>query len=463
MNVVRLEGSPASVTSTQRTKRRQRTRKNDHHEHSIADIGNYASVSFALKTISRLTASRLSVETIDSKQAYGRIPSKNIASPINVPDRLRSHMDGYALAASDLNGASARFPKILSLGGDMELTDSRQTRLSRGQTLGIATGGPLPIGADTVVPIEDAERTGNKVRFFREVMKGEFCFPIGVDVRRGSAVIRARAPLRAQDIGMLALLGIRKIRVFAKPRIAIIATGGELVEAFESDDLLKVRESHSPILENLIREIGGVVVSREIVRDDTGLVADALRLALRNSEIVLTLGGTSLGEGDLVERAVRRVSNRCRIIHGIRMDRGRVTGIAVIGGTPVVMLPGPVQGAMNAFFLLALPFFESRLGGASLGQSVTASLSKRWRARERFVDFTKVLYVRLERNRRGLLARPLVGETESMSVLTESNGFVVVPERVRELQSGDEVSVRLLPGFSYVGGHFPADHSAMLP
>lgn len=445
-----------SLTSTQRIQRRHRTRRDDHHRHSIIDIENYAPVSLALKTISRLTRSGLQVETINSKAAYGRLPSKSVISPINVPDRLRSHMDGYALAARDLKGTSDRSPTILSFAGNMELMDHRQPRLSRGQTLGISTGGSLPFGADTVVPVEDAERIGDRVRFLREVRKGEFCFSIGSDIKRGRVVIRAHTPVRAQDVGMLALLGMRRIHVFAKPRVAIIATGGELVEAFGSADPGKVRESHSPILENLVRENGGIVTSRQIVTDDIGLVADALRRALRHSDIVLTLGGTSLGQGDLVEQGLRRVSKRSRIVHGIRMDRGRVAGIAAVDGTPVVMLPGPVQGAMNAFFLLALPLVLRMSGATGQGQFVIAGLSKSWRARERFEDFTKVLYVRLKRNGHGLLAQPLVAETESMSVLTESNGFVVVPEQVRELQRGSEVSVRLLSGFSYVGGYFPA-------
>lgn len=448
----------ASVTSAQR-QRQHRARGEHHHGYSIIDIGNYTSVGLAVNTIARQTTSRLSVETVDSKHAYGRISSKDILSPINVPDKLRSHMDGYAVAASDLKGATVGFPKILSFAGDMELTENRQRRLSHRQTLGIVTGGPLPIGSDTVVPVEDTERNGDEIRFFREVRTGEFCFPIGLDVKRGSVVIRKGVPLRAQDVGMLALLGMRKIQVVARPRVAIIATGGELVEAFGPVDPGKVRESHSPILENVITEVGGIVASREIVKDDLRLVADSLRHAFRNSDIVLTLGGTSLGEGDLVERALQQVSKSYRIIHGIRMDRGRVAGISSVDRKPIVMLPGPIQGAMNAFFLLALPLMLRMSGGTSLGQFVTARLSRNWSARERFKDFTKVLYVRLERNTGGFLARPLVGETESMSVLTESDGFVAVPEQVRELQAGDEVSVRLLPGFSYVGGHFPASHS----
>src|SRR2546425_8603192 len=442
------------LTSRTRDKTKQRERD----EKLVTRFTNYTSVSFALETISRLTKSKLSVETVKTKNSYGRTVSNNIVSPINVPDRQRSHMDGYAVAASSLTGASSRSPRVLPLVGGLGFAHHRRRRLSRGQTMGIVTGGELPVGADAVVPVEDARRAGGKIYFLKEVQKGEFCFPVGVDVKKGALVVHAGDAFRAQDIGMLALLGIRELKMFARPRVAIIATGNELVDSFDVSDPWKVRESHSPIFENLIGEIGGVTSSKEIVRDDLDLMRDAVGRALANSDIVLTLGGTSLGEADLVEQTLCRVSRKSRIIHGIKMDRGRVAGVAAVRGKPIVMLPGPVQGAMNAFLLLALPLILRMTSGAdsSAGAFVRARLSTGWKARKKFQDFTKVLYVRLQRKGEGLVARPIVGDTESISVLTDSNGFVVVAERIRELRRGEEVSVRLLPGFSYVGGQFLA-------
>jgi molybdenum cofactor synthesis domain-containing protein len=438
------------------TRTRDNTKRREFDEKLVSGFTHYASVKFTLETISRLTESKLSVERVKTKNSYGRIVSKNILSPINVPDKQRSHMDGYAVAASSLTGASPQSPRVLPLVGGLGIADHRRRKLSRGQTMGIVTGGELPVGADAVVPVEDARRARSKIYFLKEVEKGEFCFPIGVDVKKGAVVIHAGAAIRAQDIGMLALLGIRQLRVFAKPRVAIIATGNELVDWFDFSDPRKVRESHSPIFENLIRELGGVMTSREIVRDDLDLMSDAVERALGSSDIVLTLGGTSLGEADLVEQTLRRISKKSRIIHGIKMDRGRVAGIAAVRGKPIVMLPGPVQGAMNAFALLALPLILRMTTRSNSDAFVKARLSTGWKARKKFPGFTKVLYVRLERKGEELLARPIVGDTESISVLTDSNGFVVVPETIRELRQGEEVSVRLLPGFSYAGGQFLA-------
>jgi len=423
---------------------------------SVKGFTDYTSVGFAVETVLRLTKFKLPIESIKTKNGFGRVVPEDIRSPINVPDKQRSHMDGYAVAASSLIGASSRSPKILSFTGNTDLAHIRKLRISKEQTIGIVTGGELPVGADAVVPLEDTERSGTKVYFFKEVRKGEFCFPVGIDVQKGAVVIPAGATIRAQDIGMLALLGIRKLRAYSKPRVAIIATGDELVDPFVKNDRRKVRESHSPIFENLIRELGGVTVLREIVPDDLNLMRKTVEVALRTSDIVLTLGGTSLGEADLVERTLRKISKKSRIIHGIKMDRGRVAGVSAVRGKPIVMLPGPVQGAMNAFLLLALPLILRMRNGKESNALVAARLSTSWKARRKFPDFTKVLYVRLGWKGESLEAHPFVGDTESISVLTNSNGFVIVPENIRELRAGAEVSVRLLPGFSYAGAQFLA-------
>jgi molybdopterin biosynthesis enzyme len=192
-----------------------------------------------------------------------------------------------------------------------------------------------------------------------------------------------------------------------------------------------------------------------IVTDEVDRIATRVEHALEVSDLLLTLGGTSLGEKDLVEQALRRVSRSSRIIHGIMMDRGRVAGIAEVRGKPLVMLPGPVQAATNAFLLLGIPLIY-RLAGRneSALPVLTARLREGWTARRKFANFTKVLYVRLARKGGEFVAQPLVRETESMTILTDSDGFVVVPEQTVELRAGARVSVRLLPGFSYVAGRF---------
>ncbi|MDA4124489.1 MAG: molybdopterin molybdotransferase MoeA [Thaumarchaeota archaeon] len=416
---------------------------------------DYVPLGRALETVERLSRDRSRREEIGVKDAYGRVAADDVSSPSDVPDRTRSHMDGYAALASDLRGASPRTPKALSLKPTRGTGHRRAIRVSSGQTASVVTGGLLPLGADTVVPVEEVKMVGSRVIFTAKSRRGNHCFEAGSDVRKGDILVRRGRTIRAQEIGLLALLGVKTIAVWARPRVALIATGSELVSAFGPDDPSRVRESHTPIFENLIRENGGEPVVFGIVPDDVGRIASALELALRNSDLVLTLGGTSVGERDLVEKALRRVAKGEEMIHGIGMDRGRVAGLAEARGKPVVMLPGPVQGAMNAFVLLALPLI-SRLAGSRRARepSVVARLETGWKARKRFQHFTKVMYVSLRRRGKVFVAKPMVRDTESMSILVESNGFVLVPERTVSLRAGADVEVRLLPGFSYLKGGF---------
>ncbi len=416
-------------------------------------IENYVTLGQVQDFIKELTGGQATKETVDVRDAYGRVAAVSVASPTNVPDRPRSHMDGYALLASDLRGATSRSPRFLRLKG-RKGPSGRVGRIRSGETLWVATGEYLPWGADSVAPVEETRRVGQKVIFKIERRKGDHCYNVGSDIAKGYRATVAGRTIRAQDLGMLILLGVSRVEVYSKPRIALVATGSELTSSVGGNDRSKVRESHLPIFENLIRENGGEPDVIGIVPDEVRRIISAIERGLLTSQLVLTLGGTSLGERDLVEQALRRVDRRSRIIHGIRMDRGRVSGVAEVKGKPLLMLPGPVQAAMNAFVLLGIPAIWWLSGKKTLTTSVPATLERGWEARKRFEGFTKVVYVRLTKGSNGFEAYPVLKDTESMSVLTDSNGYVVVPERTTKLRAGTQVLVNLLSGFSYAMGRF---------
>ncbi len=419
----------------------------------VREVEDYAPLSQVQDFIKGLTEGRARKETVGTREAYGRVAAQDIASSLNVPDRPRSHMDGYAVMASDLVGASSRSPRVLRLSERMR-TSEQAAMIGSGETMRVATGAYLPSGANAVAPIEEARRVGWKVFFKIERRKGDYCYAAGSDIRKGYPAIVAGKTIRAQDIGMLVLLGVGSLEVYLRPRVALVATGSELTSSMGGKDPSKVRESHIPIFENLIGENGGEPVIIGIIPDDVKRIASAIERGLRTSQLVLTLGGTSLGERDLVEQALRRVDRRSRIIHGIRMDRGRVSGVAEVNGRLVLMLPGPVQAAMNAFILIGIPSIWWLSGRKAVAPGVLATLVEDWEARKRFESFTKVVYVRLVRGRQGFEAHPVLKDTESMSVLTDSNGYVVVPERTTNLRAGTQVLVKLLSGFSYARGRF---------
>jgi molybdopterin molybdotransferase len=417
----------------------------------LSEVAGYATVEDALKLVMKgMTARR--IETAHVRSAFGRVSAEDVVSSVDVPDSSRSHMDGYALRSRDLKGASEGSPRNLSLVGVKTLGDAERTRLRSGETIRVPTGGVMPLGADAVVPVEDARKRGRAVTFTREWPKGSFVFQAGTDMKKGRVVLRAGQKIRAQDVGMLIVLGVVHPRVFAKPRVAIIATGSELTDDFSEADPSKVRNSHSQIFVSLVREAGGEPVDMGVVPDSLKPLSAAIRSALAGCDLVLTLGGTSLGEADLVGRAIESMGNDVRSLHGIRMDRGRVTGVALVDGKPVVMMPGPVQGAMNGFVLFALPAMSALSGRQGVSErGLPSTLTREWRARRRFRDFVKVVYVRLRIRGGRLLATPLAGDTESMALLVAADGYIVLPERVQSLRAGTRVVVKAPAGFSSLG------------
>lgn len=405
----------------------------------------YTPVDVALQGAIQKVKVRRRTVAVSVRDSYGRILAEDVIAPSDSPSFNLSHMDGYAVFADDIRSATQQKPAVLAARGSGRLGEP-VTSLSRAEAFRVATGGRVPAGADTVVPVEDAEDDGRSVRVRVSLPPGSHIYGKGEDVGKGEAILRAGQPVRAQDVGVLVSFGFRRVKVRARPVVSVLATGSELTDS-ESPARGQVRNSHSPIFLRLIQALGCVAVDGGIARDDPRTIARAVRRVLRDSDFLLTLGGTSVGRRDYVGEAVEALRPEFST-RPVAMDRGRVTGIAVVRGKPVLMMPGPVQGAMNAFILFGKPVIDNLLGKSEGDFVMACEMEEGWTARERFVGFRKVVYVRLTQGRR-LTARPLGGETESMKVLTVADGYVIVPENVAKIDAGTAVSVHLLPGFSF--------------
>ena len=418
----------------------------------VLEPERYATVADSFKKLVSLTKVIPRVERVATPESYGRVLAEDIVPRVDLPSRPVSHMDGYAVNAVSLGEASEEKPVRLRLRGEVRLGEIRKRRLSRGEAIRVPTGGYLPSGADAVVPVERATTNGNFVFVAKYHSAGSFVYPKGADVAKGVKVLDGGRQLRPQDVGLLLSLGIDEVAVFKRPRVAIIATGNELTDSLTGVHQGRVRNSHGFVFSKLVEEMGGVAVGLGVVNDDMKKIARKVKQALGRADMVLTIGGTSLGGLDLVGDTLRKFVKPSQIVHGIRMDRGRVAGVTAIQGKPVVMLPGPIQGAMSAFILFVAPMIGA-IGGhdSMMNRPLKATLTEAWEARKRFPNFTKVVYVKLSPTETGLEARPMVGETESMTILTGANGYVIVPEERKEIPKGGTVEVHLLPGFSYLG------------
>ena len=246
-------------------------------------------------------------------------------------------------------------------------------------------------------------------------------------------------------------LHIERVPVYAKPRVAIIPTGSELSEKIGATEPGKVAETHTLLLSRLIEGAGAIPVHMPIVRDEADEIRESIRVGLKVADIVLTLAGTSVSESDLTEEAINSSGRPGVLVHGMKVTRGRVMGFGVVRGKAVVILPGPIQGAVNAFTLLGYPLIRALLGrGFESPPSVPARMSNGWEAPRKFSSFTKVVFVRTKADGETLAVEASMGETENVMFLTRNDGYLLVGESVVTLKAGDPVRVHLLPGLSYL-------------
>lgn len=410
-------------------------------------VKEYASVDDALANVRAKIRVERGSETIPTRKAYGRVSSEDVESPVDVPALAASHWDGFAVAAGDLEGATDSKPAALKVIGASKPGAPSTRKVRRGEAVRVATGAVMPAGADAVIPVEAARMEGLRLLVTSAPETGSHVYRAGEDVRKGERVLAKGAAIRAQDVGMLLALGLPRVKAWKKPRVSVLATGSELTDA-DRPKPGKVLNSHAPIILRLCEVLGCVPVDLGIAPDEPKAIAESLRRAIAGSDFVITLGGTSAGRRDLVVQVVSSLGPEL-VIHGIALDRGRVAGVAVVKGKPVLMLPGPVQGAMSAFVLLGLPIVSLLTGRTESGFDVSCRLGRDWSARKNYSHFRKVVYVKL-RPGDDPVAEPLSAETESVKILADADGYVVVPEGVTRMPRGGRVRVRLLPGFSSV-------------
>jgi molybdopterin molybdotransferase len=438
--------------------------------HSRLTTHSYTSVGSAVeKTIQRIRTTPES-EIVSIIDAYKRVLAENIISKANVPAYDTSHMDGFAVKAKEVSSASRFKPIVLKIKSQLELNDlgrsgssrynhngsSSYNKLRRGEAFEISTGGYLPKGADTIIPIEEVTIMGNEIKIDSQFPKGAFVYPAGTDVKNKQRILSKGQLLRTQDVGLLGSLGIKKVLLFKQPKVALIPTGSELSDDLDHIEPGQKLNTNSRVIAKLIEEAGGLPIDFGITSDEVNAIRKKLSSALNACDLVLTMAGTSVGKRDLVQTAINSLGRPGMIAHGIKLDRGRVAGVAVLKGKPIVALPGPIQGALNAFIVFAYPMIRLLSGRSekNFGLTFYATLTKFWHARKRFPDFLKVVYVKLSYSKNGFKAEPLVGETESMSLLSNASGYILVPEKIRKMIAGQIVAVHLIAGFSNINGEF---------
>jgi molybdopterin molybdotransferase len=423
---------------------------------------------FTVKTVSEaLTgfrpARRTPGETISLADALGRVPAEPIVAPHPLPGFARATVDGFAVRAADTYGASEGLPSYLDLAGEARMGRPPEIEVGRGTAVAIATGAPLPPGADAVLKVEHTQApTRELLEVLRPAAPGEGMVRADEDAAPGDELARPGRPLRAQDLGMLAAAGITEVPVYARPRVSIVSTGDELVPA-EAGELAtgQVRDSSAPALAALVREAGGEPRFADIVPDDRNALTETLRAALAGSkptalkgsdpssrrdsdpssagcDVLLVSAGSSVGARDETAAAIASLGEPGIWCHGLAFRPGKPTLLADVGGVPVIGLPGNPRSALVVFRLIGMPIVRLVGGCTDLPPepSVHARLSRNLPSAAGRLD---VVQVRLD----GDAAEPLFGSSSLLSILTAADGYVVVPESATGLAAGSEVEVTL--------------------
>jgi molybdopterin molybdotransferase len=391
-------------------------------------------------------------ETISVEESFGRVLWSDIVSNANIPSSNCSHMDGFAVRYYDIKGSSITRPVTLNV-VETRFGMGDNHILIEGQSARISTGKPIPIGANTVIPLEYTKFDYKKgtINIYSYFPRGSFISVAGSEIKQNTLLLCRGHILRAQDLALLSMLGIRRLKVFKRPRVGIIPTGSELTNEFDNIKLGKILNTNSKVISKLIEASGAVSLDFGITPDNMKEIQSKIRLALSSSDLVLTTGGSSVGDRDLVAESVNAMGDPGIIVHGIRLDRGRVTGLAALRSKPIIILPGPIQGAVNAFIIFARPLIRCLLGLPSSSKPmIVAKLMQDWHARKRYQGFTKILYVKMWLSSSGeVRALPVTGETTNITVLTKTNGFILVPERITTFKKGQQVKISIIPGLSF--------------
>jgi putative molybdopterin biosynthesis protein len=392
-------------------------------------------------------------ERVALAEALGRVLAVDVVASVDVTGFDRSNMDGFAVRAQDTFGAEELSPIILSV-ADLSLAagDSPPAgfELEPGTAVAVATGGVVPRGADAVLMIENTEPDSRGIRVVRPTVPGGNITFAGSDIGRGETVVRRGVQLSSRETGVLAAVGVEQIDVVARPRVAVISTGGEIVAPGDPLAVGQVYDSNQRMLLDAVAELGGEPVPCGIVPDDEEVLEQTIAGLLDTDEqidLILLSGGTSKGEGDVNATVVHRLGGRLPdsagvVVHGVSLKPGKPVLLAAIAGIPVVVLPGFPTSAIFTFHEFVAPLVRRVSGQRAPERSVVeARVPLRITSATGRTEYSLVDLVEGES---GLAAYPLGAGSGSVTAFGRADGFIRIPAATEYVEEGTGVAVHLL-------------------
>jgi len=384
----------------------------------------------------------LEPERVPILQALGRVLAEDVHADADIPPYANSSMDGYAVLAADTAGASRETPIHLHVVDELAAGYVSETVVTSGTTIRIMTGAPIPPRADAIVQVEETRTVGERVEVFTTVQVGQFIRPAGEDVHRGERVLSQGTLVRPQEVGMLATLGHKAASVIRRPRVAILATGDEVVAIDAPLTPGKIHNANSYSNAAQVIRYGGIPILLGIARDRERELTEKIRAGLAQGvDLFLTSGGVSVGDFDLVKKVLAAEGEIS--FWRVRMKPGKPLAFGHIGGVPVLGLPGNPVSVMVSFEMFARPAllkmqgrtdWERPVVAATLMNAVTHKDSRR-----------HYLRARIEAQD-GEYRAYLTGEQGSgiLSSMVKANGLAIIPEEWTHAPAGARVQAILL-------------------
>jgi molybdopterin molybdotransferase len=382
-------------------------------------------------------------ETVRAADALDRVTFEPIRSPAALPAFARSTMDGYAVRAADTFGASASLPAYLAVAGEAPMGRAPRVAVGSGQAVLVHTGGMIPAGADAVVMVENTQiARENEIECVKAVAVGENVLRVGEDVAQGGEVLPAGHWLRPQDLGGLLALGIVEIQVAARPRVAILGSGDEVVPPEVEPGPGQIRDINSYTLAGQVARAGGLPEKRGIVPDEFAAMRAAAEQALAECDMVVLSAGSSVSVRDMTSQVIEGLGQPGVLVHGVALKPGKPVILAAAEGKPVIGLPGNPVSAMVCADLFVAPTIYRMQGclRPPAQNSLWARLTRNLASAPGREDYVPA---RLTQREGDWWAEPVFGKSNLIFTLIHADGMLKIPLDANGVAEGERVEVRL--------------------
>jgi len=374
-------------------------------------------------------------ETVSLDDAFERVLASDAQSDMFVPPFDRAAMDGFAVKAEDTFEADKFDPIELKTVGKLHAGESPEKEIKKGECMQIATGAPMPEGADAVVKVEVTEKENDLVSVYQPVHPGENVSPKGEDIEKDETVLKKNLFLTSARIGALAAMGKERVEVYEKPRIGIIPTGDEVVPIEGELKPGQIYDVNSHTLTAVVSKNGCLPFSGEVVHDSIDGLKKGIEKEINKRDMVLFSGGSSVGDKDVLIDALDSIGEV--IFHGVKLKPGKPTLFGKVEGTPVIGMPGYPTSCLNTAQQLVkralrklsrLPEAPERRTKAVLQKRITSSLGRQ-----------QYMTVKLENGD----AYPVYKQSGAITSMAQADGYFEIPENKELVEKGEKISVIL--------------------